>query len=415
MIPTINTSLFPALLGVLVLTPWAALAAVEAQTNFTAKIGMAAPPIQWAGLEYPGLGQKGGVLYKNGEPYRGVGVNYFDLLIRRLHSPADVTSLNGLRTLGRMRIPFARFATAYENQDWNLFFHDRAAYLRQFDEVVRTAETAEVGLIPSFFWHFMAFPDLAGEPRNQWGNPDSKTSQMMREYVGAVVDRYKDSPAIWAWEFGNEPNLMADLPNRAEFRKRGGTERDDLRSTDLVAMLREFAAEVRRHDEHRPLFSGNAHPRAAAWHNTAEKSWTADSREQTLAILQRDNPAPLDTLTLHLYADKPVAREWATWADSSFKYLSAVKGLAKEMKRPVFVGEFGLASKGDEAAERSQFEQLLSAMNDADVDLAAVWVFDFSPQDHDYNITDDNSRSYMLKWVAEANRRWATARPLRQP
>ena len=34
----------------------------------------------------------------------------------------------------------------------------------------------------------------------------------MRRYTEEVVRRYKDSPAIWGWEFGNEYNLAADLP-----------------------------------------------------------------------------------------------------------------------------------------------------------------------------------------------------------
>lgn len=409
-----QTFFYPPFLAVLLLTPFVALRAVDAQTKSgpidSAKIVMASPE-----SNFPGLCQKDGVLLKNGQPYRGVGVNYFDVLTRRLHSPTNQTSLEGLRKLGRMRIPFVRFAAAYNHNDWNLFFENRAAYFRQFDEVVQTAEAADVGLIPSFFWHFMEFPDLAGEPRDQWGNPDSKATKMMREYVGAVVDRYKDSPVIWAWEFGNEPNLMADLPNAAEFRKKGGTERDDLKSADLVVMLREFAAEVRRHDDHRPVFTGNSHPRASSWHNTAEKSWKADSCEQTLEILRRDNPVPLNTICIHLYADKPVKNEVAAWSDCSSNYLSAVKSLAQEMKRPVFIGEFGLASKGDEAAEHAKFKQLLTDIGDAGVDLAAVWVFDLKTQDKDWNMTFNNSRAYMLKLVAEANGRWNKTLAFRQP
>ena len=57
-------------------------------------------------------------------------------------------------------------------------------------------------------------PDLVGEPRNQWGNPESKTRQFMRTYIREVVSRYVNSPAIWGWEFGNEYNLSLDTPDR---------------------------------------------------------------------------------------------------------------------------------------------------------------------------------------------------------
>ena len=64
---------------------------------------------------------------------------------------------------------------------------------------------------------------------------------------------------------------MADLPNAAQFRKPGGTDHDDLTSPVMVVMLAEFAKEVRRHDGRRPIFAGHSHPRASAWHNTAER------------------------------------------------------------------------------------------------------------------------------------------------
>ena len=120
----------------------------------------------------PGLSQTNGVVFKDGRPYRGVGANYFDLFLRRLHEPTNSTSLEGLRQLGGAGIPFVRFAVAYDNADWSLYLDRREACFQQFDAVVRAAEEAHVGLIPSFFWSFQSFPDLVHEPRDQWGNPN---------------------------------------------------------------------------------------------------------------------------------------------------------------------------------------------------------------------------------------------------
>jgi hypothetical protein len=350
-----------------------------------------------------------GTLLRDGRPYRGVGANYFDLLLRVLSDPANTSSLDGLRRLGAAEIPFVRFAVAYDRRQWRTFFDDRAEFFRCFDLVVRTAERADVGLIPSFFWCFMDFPDLAGEPRDQWGNPGSRTCDLMRQVVGEIVERYKHSPAIWAWEFGNEPNLMADLPNAAQFRKPGGTEHDDLTARAMVVMLAEFAKEVRRHDPHRPIIAGHSHPRPAAWHNTTEKSWKSDRRQQTLEILHRDNPAPLDTIAIHLYGDPATVKELAAWATDHADYARAVHHLAQALKRPLFVGEFGLATKEYPAATRAGFEYLLAAMEAAEVDLAAFWVFDLKDQDKTWNVTFENDRAYMLKATAEANHRWNRA------
>jgi len=183
----------------------------------------------------------------------------------------------------------------------------------------------------------------------------------------------------------------------------------------MVIMLREFAKEVRRHDAHRLIIAGHSHPRASAWHNSTEKGWSADSREQTLEILRRDNPAPLDTIAIHAYADQPVSKEMAAWAKDHAEYLRTVRQLSLEMRRPVFVGEFGLASKGGAADTRAKFERLLADLEQARVDLAAFWVFDLESQSQDWSVTFDNGRAYMLKLTAEANRRWNQAALHEQP
>jgi hypothetical protein len=362
-----------------------------------------------------GLWQTNGVLFKGSRPYRGVGANYFDLFLRVLHDPANKTSIDGLEQLGRAGIPFVRFAVAYSEADWRIYFDQPEVFFHRLDVVVQAAKRANVGLIPSFFWNPMSFPELARETGDQWGNPDSKTSAMMRSVVGSIIERYKYSSELWAWEFGNEANLMADLPNAAQHRKPGGTERDDLTSRVVVIMLTEFGKEVRRHDAHRLIIAGHSHPRASAWHNSNEKSWTADSKEQTLEILRRDNPAPLDTIAIHTYADQPVSKEMAVWAHDHAGYLQAVRQLCRQMRRPVFVGEFGLASKSEEGETRVRFERLLADLEQAQVDLAAFWVFDLESQSQDWSVTFGNSRSYMLKLTAEANRRWNQAALHGQP
>ena len=364
----------------------------------------------WPGV-LPGLTQKDGALFKDGLPYRGVGANYFDLFLRLLNQPTNQSSVVGLAKLAEAGIPFVRFAGPYSAREWKIYVERREDYFARLDQVVRTAEQAKIGLIPSLFWT-LSLSETVGEPRDQWGNPDSLTLGRMRQYVGDVVERYKDSPALWGWEFGNEPNLGVDLPNAAQFRPKNGSERDDVTSMHMIVMLTEFTKEVRRHDTHRPLFAGHSHPRATAWHNTQERSWKSDTFAQFRQIIQRDNPAPLDTISIHIYGGEPVAKELGTWVTNRLDYLRALKSLAMGVKRPVFIGEFGLDTKLDAASTRVLFDELIADMEQTDTDLAAFWVFDLAGQKDTWSVTFDNDRAYMIQLTAEANRRWnRAARP----
>jgi hypothetical protein len=175
--------------------------------------------------------------------------------------------------------------------------------------------------------------------------------------------------------------------------------------------LREFAAEVRRHDPHRIILTGNSHSRASAWHNTHENSWKQDSKDQGREVLLRDNPAPVDSISIHLYGDAPVQKELAGWTSSLHEYLEWIMGVAREHRRPVFIGEFGLSSEKKTPAEvRAIYEQLIDAMETARVDLAAFWVFDLPAQSSTgWNVNFENDRAYMLDLALQAHKRWNAA------
>jgi hypothetical protein len=139
-----------------------------------------------------------GVLLRNGQPYRAIGVNYFDAFGRQLHNPKDESFDAGFKALAERGIPFARICgCGFWPAEQKLHQQNPEELFRRFDRVVRSAERHGVGLIPSLFWNGSAVPDLVGEAVNQWGNPRSKTHEYLRGYVRDVVTRYRNSPAIW--------------------------------------------------------------------------------------------------------------------------------------------------------------------------------------------------------------------------
>lgn len=338
-------------------------------------------------------------LLKEGKPYRGIGINYFDCFLRTLQDGSDTSYDAGFATLAAKGIPFARFsATGFWPKDMELYQKDREEYFRRLDGVIQSAEKHGVGLVPSLFWYFACVPDLVGEPMDQWGNPQSKTQAWMRTYVQEIVTRYRDHPTIWAWEFGNEYSLQANLPNAKEHRPAvhptlgtaaARSERDDLTFAIVRVAFVEFAKAVRSHDPKRLILTGDSFPRLSAWHQEHEKNWTQDTPEQFSEMLSISNPDPVSAISLHAY-------------ESDDERFPAAMAVARKLNKPLFVGEFG--AQGETPEQEAKCRRLMKAIVDQEIPLAALWVFDLKSQ-KDFNVTASNARSWQLDLISETNKK----------
>jgi len=349
-----------------------------------------------------------GELLLRAVPFHGIGVNYYDAFTRTLGQPDRTNYDAGFRELAARQIPFVRFsAGGFWPQDWALYQTNRAKHFARLDGVVQSAERHGIGLIPSLFWHLSAVPDLVGEPCNRWGDPNSRTLAFMRQYTRELVTRYRRSPAIWGWEFGNEYNLAADLPNAAEHRPpvvpslgtpAQRTAEDELTHAAIRVAFREFALEVRKHDPQRIIVSGNSIPRLSAWHQMKEKSWKQGTREQFAEVLAADNPSPMNTLSVRGYD-----------LTADIGRLAQAMTVAQAERKPLFVGEFGVpgAATGE---TKEKFATILAAIETNRVPLSALWVFDFDGQAKDWNVNATNDRSWQLDAIQQANGRMKTKR-----
>ena len=339
--------------------------------------------------------QTNGNLQLDNRPFTGVGVNYFSAFERALDNSADTSFEAGFATLGRWGVPFTRLdLSGYWPSKANLFFTNRPEYFRRLDRLVASAEQNGVGLIPSLFWTTFTISDLAGERLDQLAVSNSVTRQLMREFTTEIVNRYKNSRAIWAWEFGNEWNLAVDLPNATEWLPPTLTElgnpptrdsvRDVLATDTILPAMVEFANLVRELDPSRPISTGHAMSRPSQWHQDQWKrglllvnfAWATDSLVQAEAIALRQCPAPYDLLSVHVY-------------ENDTQRLPNFAGFAARAGKALFAGEFGTP-----AGAEGNFASMLAAVR-THSPLAAVWVFDRSVDE--YNITEANVRSWMFR------------------
>ena len=401
-----------------------------------------------------GLKVVDGGFERDGQAYRGIGVNYYDAFLRTLRDGSDTSYDAGFATLADKGIPFARFnAGGFWPDDLALYQTDKAEYLRRLDGVVASAERHGVGLIPSLFWNHYSFADLVDEPAGAWADPNSQTRQLARQYTTDLVTRYRDSPAILMWEFGNEMNLVQDLPNQnpdASISVNRGTPAErtaaDKLSSDAVRdAVREFATLVRGLDPDRAITTGHSVARNTAFHLRREGTFTNDASFQFRAVTAADHldPSPdagvnntlIDTLSVHAYYHSLLGnnRDQQTdpskrFADFSTGYAGVLAELIKVSEntgKPLFIGEFGVADAFDfdvpsdgnpDNTDEERLRFLLDAYTAAEVPLAALWVYDFKNPSGDiqrlgWNVTADNDRAYQLDLIAEYNARWQVPEP----
>lgn len=250
-----------------------------------------------------------GVLLKDGQPFRAVGVNCFDCFYNSLIDANDTSYMQAFEVLKCHNIQFVRFSlSGFYPIHFQLYFQNKPEFYRRLDAMVQSAEQNGIGLMPSFFWTKFCISDIFGEHINKWGDTNSQTRQFMRSFTTEVVLRYKDSPAIWGWEFGNEDSLGCDLPNAAEWRPfvdpnygtpAYRTAEDDLTSDILHSALTDFAQTIRAVDPSRVISSGNAFMRPSQWHQYTYNSWDTDTPAQTKEMIDYLNPDPVDIISVH--------------------------------------------------------------------------------------------------------------------
>jgi len=356
-----------------------------------------------------GLYVKDGKLMRGGAEFRAMGINYNTCFSNYIINKDNPEFVEGFRILKEdYNIPFIRFmGGSFAHTGWKLYTDDPEEYFRRFDLLVKTAEKEGLGLIPSLFWYVVTMPDLAGEPVSALGDPNSKCRAFMRQYIRDVVGRYKDSPAIWGWEVGNEWMLFADLPqlNHLPPKKirtqQERTKADKLLRPMLLDAYEDFYKTVRAIDPDRIIVTGDSIARATAWHNRKQDAWGQDTKEQWAEVFRGDTPSCYEVASFHLYAE--AEKGYFQKKDLPIEaFVKEVVEICRENKKVVWCGELGMP--GTDKAGRDMFFRMLDSIKDNKVALSAIWSFKpTGVAQPDWDISPTNERAYMLETVKELN------------
>ena len=303
--------------------------------------------------------EEDGTITLYNEPYYGFGTNWHGVFMRFLgNSELDLDVY--FQALADGNIPYIRFmAGVFYASSVGMYVYDKEAYFTAMDKMVATAEKYKIGLIPSLMWNIPAFYEFYGEdPKDCMADPEAKATKLMIEYTTEMVTRYKDSPAIWAWEYGNEGNLAAD--------------RGSFTSIQLGASYKLFGETVRKYDDYRMILTGDSSIFECSHALRTTGQWspvdTAEERIETLKIL---NPDPINCLSTHIYGHADTYQR--------VELVATDMQIAKDMGKGLFVGEYGPGYSewdtltGDDMV--ANWNDIVDIMLADGVQMAAQWGF----------------------------------------
>ena len=328
----------------------------------------------------PGLYFEDGTVKLDGEPFAEIGINYFGAVINEyyhsergeLKTVFDRLKENNIRYF-RANIGF------FYPVNLRDYINDEDKWFATFDKVVRTAEEYGFGMVFSFFWNTDGYNDYFHEPISAWGDKNSRTRKFMRYYTQKVVARYKESPAVWMWEFGNEQNLAMDLPNRKELREESKDkvplqlglaiqhEEDDFWFADIgTPLFEDFAKICHMFDPYdRMVTTGNSEPRPKAYGTRAYDMWREepDSIPEMIKTLEWYTPDPMDCVEIHSYG---IEDRWDHSIKDYLNYYRVFLAACEKLGKPLYIGEFnGLNSE--------ESKKQMDAIVDLRVPLSCIW------------------------------------------
>ncbi len=355
-----------------------------------------------------------GTLTMNGKPFYAYGIN--DYTLQALWTPSgdgyqyDVT-FSVMKKYGipmvrmSMMEPFSAIISRYDEDPEGVVDE----LLKKTDQVIKAAEKYQIGIIGSLYF---GCDPVEGEKRMAWGDPNSKTLKTLKSIAYDVVQRYKDSPAIWGWEVSNEINLLADMPNPYD-------PGNAITSQEGQTMIREIAASIREADPYRMISTGDAlhrehiYPLHQLTQNVGEDHlwdliWgNSSTTEQFKQMVKYMTPQPANVVSFHMGC---TAEDYVFMLQEEIFTAQEVMELyveiAKESKQGLYFGEFGdcgpLTLEGKMEYVVQNFPRFLNNMVTAGIQLGTMWQFN----GENAYISDEGLLSYMLNEVGKVNRQF---------
>ncbi|HEY0001444.1 MAG TPA: cellulase family glycosylhydrolase, partial [Actinoplanes sp.] len=222
-------------------------------------------------------------------------------------------------------------------------YNDGPDGLERLDAVIARARDAGIRLIIPFtnnwgdFGGMDRYVEWAGKTHHDDFYTDATIRGWFRDYIAHLLDRtntitgvqYKNDPTIMAWDLANEPRCIGSgrFPRSA-----------DCTTDTVTAWADEMSTFIKSVDRRHLVTAGDEGFFADA---PGTDDWTHNGGEgvDTVKLAALKN---IDVMSYHLYPDG-----WGKTADWGTQWILDHAAAARQIGKPVMLGEFGLKSKAE--------------------------------------------------------------------
>ena len=330
------------------------------------------------------LHNENGLLFKDGQPFRHIGVNGYELFFKygQGYDTNPPIWKRGLDLIASYNIKVCRtILLGPEVHHWPAYFLDPTAYKTKIQAFLDYAASMDVQIVATLCPNWQALPDRFNERMQDWLNPASATRVQFQNVITDIVTAFKDHPAVGAWEMGNEWNTELDyrqsyngdldgLPKVGTYTRASYQHPEDSYTTErYLAALNAFISAVKAIDmSNRLLMTGN---------NLADPYGYGMNRAAARVLVE--SPTNINTLDFHGYINPSLTpgRFWAPDSRGMESVLRYWTHRAYQRGQVFVLGEFGVDADSTYTAlnqdHRAIFEKMIKAIELSHTPLSMAW------------------------------------------
>ncbi|RYC87171.1 putative mannan endo-1,4-beta-mannosidase C [Fusarium oxysporum f. sp. narcissi] len=270
-----------------------------------------------------------------------------------------------------------QYGTGAENTVMQFFEKDGSVKidLSKLDVVIEAAEATNMKLILALTNNWADYGGMDVYTVNLGGRYHDDFYRLpaikkaFKNYISAVVNRYKDSPAVFAWEIANEPRCGADGTRNLP---RG----PDCTPATITSWVSEMSTYIKSLDPNHLVTTGSE-----GGFNRQSDDWTYNGADGTDFDAEIKLPN-IDFNTFHSYP-----QYWSKTTDWVVQWIKDHAAAGVTAKKPVLHEEYGWTDKSTRIATLSKWQKASLDLEVSDM----YWQFGTSKFSYGKNHDDGNT------------------------